>query len=134
MKKTIAVYTDGACSGNPGPGGWGSIILDGNNNNSYWNNYYFEDNLKGDADNPLVITNPEVTTSISSYKNHKTKIATNSAGEVKIYCEADLITNIPVIQYIANESSMPETHTEGVLYLIGEEEPTLISFTINNTS
>lgn len=31
MEKTIAVYTDGACSGNPGPGGWGSIILDGNN-------------------------------------------------------------------------------------------------------
>ena len=22
------VYTDGACSGNPGPGGWGAIILD----------------------------------------------------------------------------------------------------------
>lgn len=23
----IAVYTDGACSGNPGPGGWGTILL-----------------------------------------------------------------------------------------------------------
>ena len=22
------VYTDGACSGNPGPGGWGAVILD----------------------------------------------------------------------------------------------------------
>ena len=22
------VYTDGACSGNPGPGGWGAIIID----------------------------------------------------------------------------------------------------------
>jgi ribonuclease HI len=22
------IYTDGACSGNPGPGGWGAIILD----------------------------------------------------------------------------------------------------------
>ena len=22
------IYTDGACSGNPGPGGWGTIILD----------------------------------------------------------------------------------------------------------
>ena len=21
------IYTDGACSGNPGPGGWGAIIL-----------------------------------------------------------------------------------------------------------
>lgn len=24
----IAIYTDGACSGNPGPGGWGAIVLD----------------------------------------------------------------------------------------------------------
>lgn len=27
--KTIQIYTDGACSGNPGPGGWAAIILDG---------------------------------------------------------------------------------------------------------
>lgn len=25
----IDAYTDGACSGNPGPGGWGVLILDG---------------------------------------------------------------------------------------------------------
>ena len=25
--KTITVYTDGACSGNPGPGGWGAILV-----------------------------------------------------------------------------------------------------------
>ena len=25
MKKVI-IYTDGACSGNPGPGGWGAIL------------------------------------------------------------------------------------------------------------
>jgi ribonuclease HI len=25
--KTIDIYTDGACSGNPGPGGWGSVLL-----------------------------------------------------------------------------------------------------------
>ena len=24
---TVVVYTDGACSGNPGPGGWGSVLL-----------------------------------------------------------------------------------------------------------
>ena len=23
----ITIYTDGACSGNPGPGGWGSILM-----------------------------------------------------------------------------------------------------------
>ena len=28
MKK-VTVYTDGACSGNPGPGGWGAILFYG---------------------------------------------------------------------------------------------------------
>ncbi|MCQ2450023.1 MAG: ribonuclease HI [Clostridia bacterium] len=26
MKKKIQLFTDGACSGNPGPGGWGAIL------------------------------------------------------------------------------------------------------------
>lgn len=25
-KKHVTIYTDGACSGNPGPGGWGAIL------------------------------------------------------------------------------------------------------------
>ena len=25
--KDVTIYTDGACSGNPGPGGWGSIVF-----------------------------------------------------------------------------------------------------------
>ena len=25
----ITIYTDGACSGNPGPGGWGAILMSG---------------------------------------------------------------------------------------------------------
>ena len=24
--KNVTIYTDGACSGNPGPGGWGAIL------------------------------------------------------------------------------------------------------------
>ena len=24
--KTVQIYTDGACKGNPGPGGWGAIL------------------------------------------------------------------------------------------------------------
>ncbi len=28
MKKVI-IYTDGACSGNPGPGGWGAVLIYG---------------------------------------------------------------------------------------------------------
>lgn len=26
MKKKIKIYTDGACKGNPGPGGWGAVL------------------------------------------------------------------------------------------------------------
>jgi len=27
--KEVIIYTDGACSGNPGPGGWGAVLLSG---------------------------------------------------------------------------------------------------------
>jgi ribonuclease HI len=30
MTETVDIYTDGACSGNPGPGGWGALLrIDG---------------------------------------------------------------------------------------------------------
>ena len=27
MTKLVEIYTDGACSGNPGPGGWGTVLI-----------------------------------------------------------------------------------------------------------
>lgn len=30
MKKFVEIFTDGACSGNPGPGGWGAVLRYGN--------------------------------------------------------------------------------------------------------
>jgi len=29
MGQRVTIYTDGACSGNPGPGGWGAILVSG---------------------------------------------------------------------------------------------------------
>jgi ribonuclease HI len=29
MREHVTIYTDGACSGNPGPGGWGAILTFG---------------------------------------------------------------------------------------------------------
>lgn len=29
MTRTIDIYTDGACRGNPGPGGWGAVLVAG---------------------------------------------------------------------------------------------------------
>lgn len=31
MKKKITIYTDGACSGNPGKGGWAAVIIEDKN-------------------------------------------------------------------------------------------------------
>ena len=38
MKKRINLYTDGACTGNPGPGGWSCINYDAINN-TIWDAY-----------------------------------------------------------------------------------------------
>ncbi|MCG8375608.1 MAG: ribonuclease HI, partial [Chlorobiales bacterium] len=29
MRKKVSIYTDGACSGNPGKGGWGALLMFG---------------------------------------------------------------------------------------------------------
>jgi ribonuclease HI len=29
MTETVRIYTDGACKGNPGPGGWGALLCFG---------------------------------------------------------------------------------------------------------
>ncbi|HVZ30688.1 MAG TPA: ribonuclease HI [Asticcacaulis sp.] len=29
MKPQVTIYTDGACKGNPGPGGWGAVLMSG---------------------------------------------------------------------------------------------------------
>jgi ribonuclease HI len=29
LTKTVEIYTDGACRGNPGPGGWGALLMSG---------------------------------------------------------------------------------------------------------
>jgi ribonuclease HI len=34
--QTIEIYTDGACSGNPGPGGWGALLIFGDKNREFW--------------------------------------------------------------------------------------------------
>ena len=38
---SVTIYTDGACSGNPGPGGWGAILIYKNDLETF--NYTFED-------------------------------------------------------------------------------------------
>ncbi len=35
-EKKVVIYTDGACSGNPGPGGWGAILIWGSHKKELW--------------------------------------------------------------------------------------------------
>ena len=32
----VVIYTDGACRGNPGPGGWGAVLLSGGHEREIW--------------------------------------------------------------------------------------------------
>jgi len=34
--RTVEIYTDGACSGNPGPGGWGALLKSGSSEKELW--------------------------------------------------------------------------------------------------
>jgi ribonuclease HI len=36
MNETIEIYTDGACKGNPGPGGWGALLKWGGHEKELW--------------------------------------------------------------------------------------------------
>ena len=36
VQEDIDIYTDGACSGNPGPGGWGAILRSGGKEKEIW--------------------------------------------------------------------------------------------------
>ena len=36
MTPKVVIYTDGACSGNPGPGGWGAVLMSGDKERDIW--------------------------------------------------------------------------------------------------
>ncbi len=36
MSEAVVIYTDGACRGNPGPGGWGAVLTSGRHEKELW--------------------------------------------------------------------------------------------------
>jgi ribonuclease HI len=36
MTPNVVIYTDGACRGNPGPGGWGAVLIFGDREKDLW--------------------------------------------------------------------------------------------------
>ena len=71
------IYTDGACSGNPGPGGWGAVILDQDNK---------QKNISGSEKN-TTNNRMELLAAIMSLK----KIKSNS--EVIIFTDSTYVKN-----------------------------------------
>ena len=61
----ITIYTDGACSGNPGVGGWGVVIIDDNKNETFLNG----------GDNDTTNNKMELTAAIQALKAIENKSA-----------------------------------------------------------
>lgn len=72
----VIIYTDGACSGNPGPGGWGSILM-------------YKDNIKEISGSLKDTTNNvmELTAVIEALKLLKFKC------KVKLYSDSAYVVN-----------------------------------------
>jgi ribonuclease HI len=58
-RAVVEVYTDGACSGNPGPGGWGVVLLYGRH----------EKELYGGQSEPTTNNRMELTAAISALEH-----------------------------------------------------------------
>ena len=71
------IYTDGACSGNPGPGGWGAVIFDNDNK---------QKNISGSEKN-TTNNRMELSAAIKALE----KIKTNS--EITIYTDSTYVKN-----------------------------------------
>ena len=75
MKYTI--YTDGACSGNPGPGGWGAVIFDNENK---------QKNISGSEEN-TTNNRMELSATIMALKE------VNKNSEITIYTDSTYVKN-----------------------------------------
>ena len=71
------IYTDGACSGNPGPGGWGAVIFDKDNNQKN-----ISGNERSTTNNRMELMAP-----IMALKKIK------SSAEVTIYTDSTYVKN-----------------------------------------
>ena len=75
MKYTI--YTDGACSGNPGPGGWGAVIFDNDNK---------QKNISGSEEN-TTNNRMELSAAIMALQE------VNKNSEITIYTDSTYVKN-----------------------------------------
>ena len=76
MKKHVEIYTDGACSGNPGPGGWGAVLRYGER----------EKELSG-GENPTTNNRMELTAVIKALE------ALKESCEISLYTDSKYVSD-----------------------------------------
>ena len=76
MNNKIIIYTDGACSGNPGKGGWGAVLIN-EGNEKYLSGY----------DKMTTNNKMELTATIESLKSIKTK------SKIELYTDSQYVKN-----------------------------------------
>ena len=79
------IYTDGACSGNPGPGGWGAVIFDKDNT---------QKNISGNEKN-TTNNRMELLAAIMALKKIK------SGSDVVIYTDSTYVKN-GITEWVVN--------------------------------
>ena len=96
----VIIYTDGACSGNPGPGGWAAILMCGENKKE----------ISGGV--PAVTYNPKRQTSIDDLKNDEVATTSNrmelqaaieGLAALKFPCEVKLYSDSAYLVNAFNE-------------------------------
>ena len=78
MNNKIKIYTDGACSGNPGKGGWGAVLIYSNKD---------EEKYLSGADKLTTNNKMELTATIESLKLIK------KPNEIEIYTDSQYVKN-----------------------------------------
>lgn len=74
--KDVTIYTDGACSGNPGPGGWGAVLFYGANRKEMSGNEKYTTNNR-----------MELTAAVESISTLK------EACNIKLYSDSAYLVN-----------------------------------------
>ena len=76
MKNKITIYTDGACSGNPGKGGWGAVLI-------------YRDKQKYLSGSAILTTNNkmELTAAIQALK------AVKKSNNIELYTDSQYVKN-----------------------------------------
>ena len=118
--KTVTLYTDGACSGNPGPGGWGAILE--------YNGH--EKELSGGEIN-TTNNRMELTAVIEGLKNYNITPKTGKVAGCRVVKDSDDVMIIEnggvIIRVPASGINIYKRDVQGVIVMRIEEGNQVVS-------